>query len=75
MSVNNKEEAKCPFCDRNKIKDRIFYEKNGWIAFLDSRPYVKGHTILSAERTDYKYPKDFIKDITADKLKPLGKSL
>lgn len=72
MKIKPKE---CPFCDKNKIKDRIFYEKGGWIAFLDARPYVKGHTVLSAKRTGYNCPEDLVKDITTDQLESLGKSL
>ena len=39
----------CPFCKKNfnNIKERIFFDAEGWVAFLDSNPILSGHTILA----------------------------
>lgn len=70
MSDCNKKE-KCPFCDTNKIKDRIFYEKDGWIAFLAAPFYAKGHTLLSALKMSDKCPIN-LSDLTLRQLQELG---
>lgn len=45
----------CPFCER-KIKDRIFFEEEGWMAFLAAPYHTKGHTILAAKPMNGKCP-------------------
>jgi histidine triad (HIT) family protein len=65
----------CPFCKIEKIKDRIFYENKGWIAFLAAPPYTKGHTIFAVKKKIDKCPQDLLKDIDSEHLKSLGDSL
>ena len=38
----------CPFCRRvGTIPKRLFFESDGWFAFLDEKPLTYGHTILA----------------------------
>jgi diadenosine tetraphosphate (Ap4A) HIT family hydrolase len=47
----------CPFCKREKPKDRAFYEDDNWIAFLAAPYHTNGHCILAAKPTEQdRYP-------------------
>ncbi len=39
----------CPFCKREKLEDRVFYEDDNWIAFLAAPYHTNGHCILAAK--------------------------
>lgn len=41
----------CVFCDRTPLESRVFYDKDGWYAFLTAPPYTKGQTILAREKS------------------------
>jgi diadenosine tetraphosphate (Ap4A) HIT family hydrolase len=41
----------CPFCKREKLEDRVFYEDDKWIAFLAAPYHTNGHCILAAKPT------------------------
>ena len=48
----------CPFCARgDEMRRRIFYESEGWFAFLASPPNLPGHTIVAAA-SDGTCPRD-----------------
>jgi diadenosine tetraphosphate (Ap4A) HIT family hydrolase len=40
----------CPFCDRNQIEDRIYYENTNWIGFLAAPYNTWGHSIIAAKK-------------------------
>ena len=65
----------CPFCNKNNIKNRIFYEKNNWIAFLDTSIYAKGHTILSAKKIGDVCPNELMENLNREQLATLGIAL
>jgi len=37
---------KCPFCDIESLKPRIFYQKGNWLGLLAAPAHSKGHSIL-----------------------------
>lgn len=51
----------CPFCDRNQIKDRIYYENSNWIAFLAAPYHTRGHSIIAAKKKGNECPR--VKDL------------
>ena len=74
----------CPFCG-DIDKERIIFENNNWVAFLDAYPVSKGHTLLVpkihrssvfelplAMKNSIPYYLGYIKDILADRFKPDG---
>lgn len=74
----------CPFCGEID-RERIIFENNNWIAFLDAYPVSKGHTLLVpkihrssvfelplAMKNSIPYYLGYIKDILADRFKPDG---
>jgi diadenosine tetraphosphate (Ap4A) HIT family hydrolase len=51
----------CPFCDRNQIENRIFYENSNWIAFLAAPYHTRGHSIIVAKKKGNECPR--VKDL------------
>jgi len=46
----------CPFCDREKLEPRIFYEQGGWCAFLAALHHTRGYAILAARKSGTNCP-------------------
>lgn len=38
----------CPFCE-DDLSQRTFFRGDGWFAFFDANPMLRGHTILARE--------------------------
>lgn len=46
----------CPFCDREKLEPRVFYDRAGWCAFLAAPHHTRGHTIVAAKKSSTNCP-------------------
>ena len=53
----------CPFCNKENVEDRIFYEDIKWMAFLAAPPHTKGHIILAAQPLKKGCPEKMDKNI------------
>ncbi len=46
----------CVFCERTPLESRVFYDQEGWYAFLTAPPYTKGQTILALKKSTLQCP-------------------
>jgi len=46
----------CPFCNRDQIEARVYYEKRNWIAFLAAPYHTRGHTIIALKKNGNQCP-------------------
>jgi diadenosine tetraphosphate (Ap4A) HIT family hydrolase len=46
----------CPFCDRNQIEDRVYYENTNWIGFLAAPYNTLGHSIIAVKKEKEECP-------------------
>lgn len=50
----------CPFCNLDNVRERLFLDHAGWVAFLAAPFHVAGHAILAKNRGDLPdCPRDF----------------
>jgi diadenosine tetraphosphate (Ap4A) HIT family hydrolase len=42
----------CPFCQRDTLEVRVFYDDTRWFAFLAAPYHTKGHAILAVRKQD-----------------------
>jgi len=49
--------SSCPFCDREKLEPRVFYDRDRWCAFLAAPYHTRGHVILAAKTSSADCPK------------------